>query len=141
MFCSKCGTESLDDSQFCRKCGKAMSTGFATSGTGAAAAPALAPAKKKSRVALWILLALLAIVIYWVATSHSPGAQKFQQLAKDQHTLTLNQPDFAVKANSYGYSKFEVPAGASGAHSKAISKLVAGLETILKPTCFLPKTL
>jgi hypothetical protein len=25
MFCSKRGTETLDDSQFCRKCGKALS--------------------------------------------------------------------------------------------------------------------
>jgi hypothetical protein len=46
MFCSQCGTDHSDDSQFCRKCGRSLAV--ATTGGGAAAA--VAPARTKTPV-------------------------------------------------------------------------------------------
>ena len=50
MFCSKCGTETPDDSQFCRKCGKALSVTSTSSEAAAAVAPAPVAAKPKLKV-------------------------------------------------------------------------------------------
>ncbi len=40
MFCPKCGAETLDDSQFCRRCGQRSAVAVTSIGAGAAVAPA-----------------------------------------------------------------------------------------------------
>jgi hypothetical protein len=46
MFCSKCGTETPDDSQFYRKCGKGLNAPISTGG-GTSVALASITAKQK----------------------------------------------------------------------------------------------
>jgi zinc-ribbon domain len=125
MFCSKCGSEIPDDSQFCRKCGRSL-TAATPSGAGAAAAPApIQASKPKSRKALWILLPIFLLVVWWAVTSHSPGAQQFQQLVKQQHTQAINQ-DFTVKSNGYYYFKLDVPAGATSVRLQGNFSAIGG---------------
>ena len=125
MFCPKCGTEMPDDSQFCRKCGSALTAaGSNVSTTGAAAAAAAAPQrvnepapKPKSHVGLVILLAILALAIWWAASSPSPGAQQLRQgIARNpilpiQRTDTISDGAFSVPATGYYYTRFTLAPG------------------------------
>ena len=73
MFCTQCGIEATGDSQFCRKCGKAI--GVVSTGSGTAAAPAPAPKQapvtaapaaspRKSKVP--ILLTILTVLVFLI---------------------------------------------------------------------------
>jgi hypothetical protein len=115
VFCSKCGLETPDDSQFCRKCGQAVG---AVSNTSAAV---LAPSKPKAPLVRWpfmALAALLALFIWFAVgankSSNPNGPNPIQQLVKQQRTQTLNNPALAVGANRYSYFKLDVPPGATG---------------------------
>ncbi len=62
VFCTKCGTDLPDDSQFCRKCGQALRSAQAlgmSSGTAAATAPVVIPAKPLSTRPAVIVITLL----------------------------------------------------------------------------------
>jgi len=124
VFCVNRGTETPDGSQFCRKCGHALGVVSTAGGAAAAVAPAPAPvtatavaatAKPKGK-AIWFFLVVLILLVWWIATSHSPGARQLQQLAKQQHTLVINQQSVTASANGYYYFKLDVPPGSSGAH-------------------------
>jgi len=122
MFCSKCGTETSDDSQFCRKCGKGLNAPISTGG-GAAVAPAPVTAKPKSKVRTpfviaAVLIALLLLFAYNAqrTSMSNRNASAIDQLVKQKHTITIDKPDTAVNANSYYYFKLEVPSGATGVH-------------------------
>jgi len=117
MFCSKCGTETPDDSQFCRECGRGLSAVSSANGAAAAVAPApISVERKKNRKAFWALLVVAGLVIYWATTSRSPGAQQVQQLVKQQHTQSISNPSQIVAATAYSYFKMDVPQGASSVH-------------------------
>ena len=60
MFCSKCGTDHPDDSQFCRKCGQTLAVVISTNGAAAAVAPARtkAPVSKAYKVGRFLRIAL-----------------------------------------------------------------------------------
>lgn len=113
MFCVKCGTGTPDDSQFCRKCGHPLGV---TSATAAPPAAPIPPAKPKSRWSLGVFLVLLALILWWVVASHSPGARQLQQIARPQHTDLLNNPALSINPTGYSYFKLDVPPGASGIH-------------------------
>lgn len=120
MFCGKCGTETTDDSQFCRKCGKALGVSSTSSGAAAAVAPALIATKPKSKVrtpfkvaALLIFLFVLFLIVA-ARSAMNKNASSLGQLVKRQHTTTIDKPDLTV--GSYNYFKLEVPTGAASVH-------------------------
>ena len=121
MFCSKCGVEIPDDSQFCRKCGKALSSSAVSTGPGAAAAPA--PAKRKSLIpyiitaVLFVFLCRIAFVAMKANSNHN--ASTIDQLVKQQRTVTIDKPDTEVNADGYYYWKLQVPAGATSVRLQA----------------------
>jgi predicted nucleic acid-binding Zn ribbon protein len=56
VLCSNCGTQLPEDSRFCCKCGRA-----------------LAAAGRKSKITLlWILLAILALLLWYAFSGGSP---------------------------------------------------------------------
>lgn len=117
MFCPKCGTESLDDSQFCRKCGNALATGSSVS---------VAPASdrtKPSRVALFFaVLAVVAALGWFIDRANHPGpvspiqqnvSNSYQAPPQPQlHTMTLGKGALSVAAMRYSFYTLPVPAGA-----------------------------
>ena len=98
----KCGTELSDDSQLCRQCGASLTVVTTPGNTAAAVAPAPEedvlppdrsraedrPEPKKRRLAIWFLLAILGFLIWYVAKSHSPGANQVHQVVRQERTLT-----------------------------------------------------
>ncbi len=141
MFCNACGTQLPDESRFCLKCGNTLpATGTATSGTGAAAAPAAAPEatltaapapsptddrqrsrdliepEPKRRIAIWILVPLLAVaigyLIYSLNSGTPQGGTPLQKLAATEYTEKLPEEHFSVNALGGNSTKFEVPPGA-----------------------------
>ncbi|MHB8217081.1 MAG: zinc ribbon domain-containing protein [Candidatus Sulfotelmatobacter sp.] len=130
MFCPKCGTEHPDESQFCRKCGQGLaaptSSGVASAGagTGAAVAPARIPetppkAKPLVRAPFAIAGALLLwLLIYGYDASHNsttPGVNPnpVERLVKQQHIVTVKNPNLHLNALNFGYFKLDVPTGAT----------------------------
>jgi len=122
MFCSMCGNEIPDDSQFCRKCGKPLNAPISTGG-GAAVAPALVVTKPKSKVRTPYLIAAVLIALFLLfaynakqTSMSNRNARAIDQLVKQTHTVTIDKPDAEVNANSYYYFKLEVSSGATGVH-------------------------
>jgi hypothetical protein len=122
LFCPKCGTETPDDSQFCRKCGQGLGVVASATGTAAAVAPARVPETKPQRKLVRTPFAiagvlLLLFVIYGYNASQranpNPAATPIERLTKQQHTTTLANPALAVNALNFAYFKLAVPAGAT----------------------------
>ena len=121
----KCGAETSDDSQFCRKCGQGLSSSATSTGTAAAVAPARipeTPPKAKPRVRLPFVIAgalLLMLLIYGYGynanhtASQGASPNPIEQLVKQQRTVTLKNPDLHVNALSFSSFKLDVPAGAT----------------------------
>ena len=82
MFCPKCGTESPDDSQFCRKCGNAIAAPTIGNAT---AVPAASP---KSRFPfLTVTLLAMLVIIVWTLRQYDVGP----------HIKTPNPPEQSVE--------------------------------------------
>jgi hypothetical protein len=67
--------------------------------------------RRKRRVLLWVLLALLLAVIVWVIASDNPFAQGIQEIAGWKHDQTVLENPFSVSAHSFRYYKFSLPEG------------------------------
>ena len=123
MFCSKCGTETPDDSQFCRNCGKALSAAPISTGGGAAVAPAPVAAKPKSKIRSPFVIAAVLIALFLLFAFNAKrtslsnrNASAVDQLVKQQHTITIDKPDAEINATGYYFFKLEVPPGATSVH-------------------------
>jgi len=129
MFCPKCGTESPDDSQFCRKCGTVTS---AASLTAAPASPM--PSKQPAvRPAFLLTVALALVILGWLidhsihrnATVHTPprtAVERDVQNVSDVYndtppqpqlrTVTIGNGALSVAAMHYSFYALNVPTGA-----------------------------
>jgi hypothetical protein len=114
MFCPKCGSESPNDSHFCRACGRALALASTPSGAVAAVAPARVRGNPKLKV-LWILLPIGFLLVYWLL-SHRTDAQSSQQITKQQRIQTISNPTLLVKATGSSHFKLDVPPGAGNVH-------------------------
>jgi hypothetical protein len=126
MYCPKCGVETPDDSQFCRKCGQGLSVVASPTGAGAAAAPARIPEPKpqekpkrklvRTPYAIAGVLLLLFVIYGYNASQRAnpnPNASPIDRIAKQQHTTTMSNPNIDIKPLSFHYYKLDVPAGAT----------------------------
>lgn len=121
MFCSKCGVDLPEDSQFCRKCGQAQSVAPTSAGAAAAVAPArirVATLPPKNNTAKWVLglLALLFICgLVWQMSLHAfdYSHTAAQTPPLQQHKLSMPKGAFTVRQLSTSNYRFVVPAGAS----------------------------
>jgi hypothetical protein len=112
MFCDKCGSEASDDSEFCRKCGRALNTAQPTAAGSDAGVASASAAQRKWRIAIWLLVPVLVFGIWWFATPTNSrhGSSPLGQLTAQQYAEPLPQTSFTVNALSYNAVKFEVPA-------------------------------
>jgi len=88
-----------------------------SSGAAAVVAPARVRAKPK-RKALWILLPIGLLVVYWLA-NHRTDAQPSQPVTKQKRIQTISNPALLVKATGNSHFKLEVPSGADNVHLRA----------------------
>lgn len=126
MFCSKCGTDLPDDSQFCRKCGQGV--GSVSVGGGAAAAVAPAPtaaAKPKRKTAVWIAAIFLLVAAWagWQRNVHgyygaNPAHEQTAHPQPQLHSQAIGDVAFTINAGASHYYEFTVPAGAYDASLK-----------------------
>ncbi len=110
MFCPKCGTETPDDSQFCRKCGKSL--GVVSIADGAVVGAAQAPQPKpERRTTLWALVALLSLVAGWAVWQMSQGhGPQVPAVLQQLHTETFNK-SITVPALNFFYVPLPLPDG------------------------------
>jgi hypothetical protein len=117
MFCPKCGTESSDDSQFCRKCGQGISVA-STGGVAAAVAPArVATSTDETRKAETRrgrggrIVALLVIVfLVWIFIQQNMGTKgATQMVATAVHApIELKNETESLRASSWKAIPFNV---------------------------------
>jgi predicted nucleic acid-binding Zn ribbon protein len=96
VFCPKCGKELPNDSQFCLGCGDSL----------------YQPPKKKTKWALWALLPILLIVLFWLNTSHTTVSSAMPQVFGHQHTQATHAA-ITVRAVSFASYSFTVPSDAT----------------------------
>jgi hypothetical protein len=110
VFCQKCGKELPDDSQFCLKCGHAISATAATS-----------PTKVRSRglrPANLIAGILVGLAIVWfIGKLNRSGTANFtqgiSQIVAQPQTQIITNGALTVTALGSSYYKFVVPPGAT----------------------------
>ena len=114
--CSGCGANLPDGAEFCPKCGKPVSSSARKSAAKSEPVVEVLPPeqprpRRKRRVLLWVLLALLLAAIVWVIASDNPFAQGIQEIAGWKHDQTVLENPFSVSAHSFRYYKFSLPEG------------------------------
>jgi len=101
-----------DDALFCLKCGKPVSSPAKNAAVVEVLPPVtLVQPRKKRRVVLWILLAILLGGILWAVTSESPVAQQVQEFVGWKHDSTILDGPFSVGPHTFRYYKFALPEG------------------------------
>jgi hypothetical protein len=112
LGCSKCGASLPEEAQFCLKCGKPVSSPPKTPAVVEVPPPAeIAQPRRKRRVLLWVLLAILIGVIVWAVTSDSTGAQQVQEFVGWKQDRPILDSAFSVGPHTFRYYKFALPEG------------------------------
>ena len=113
LGCAKCGAALPDEAQFCLKCGKPVSAPPRKAQIIAELPSETLPAlpRKKRRIVLWLILALLAAGITWIVVSDNPFAQAAQEMVGFKHDQTVLDTPFTVGPHSFRYYKFALPEG------------------------------
>jgi hypothetical protein len=79
------------------------------------AQPSFPPKPRKRHFWRWIFLALLLIVIVWVAISANPFAQGLREIGGDKPDQVILDRTFSVSPRSFRYYTFSLPEGSSRA--------------------------
>jgi hypothetical protein len=112
LGCSKCGASLPDEAQFCLKCGKPVSSSpKSVAVVEAQSDREIASPRRKRRVWVWILLALLGVGVLWVATSDNPFAQQGQEFVGFKQDRIILDSAFSVGPHTFRYYKFALPEG------------------------------
>ena len=116
LGCSKCGASLPDGAQFCLKCGKPVSSAAKSADVADRPAVVVPPAelprpRRKRRIVPWVLLALLVVVVVWVALSDNPAAQAVQEAVGWKHDQTILDAQFSIAPHTFRYYKFALAAG------------------------------
>jgi hypothetical protein len=111
LGCSKCGAALPDEAQFCLKCGKPVAVAPKEAMAVEEPPKKLVQPRRKPRIFLWVLLALLLGIIGWTAVSDNPFAQGFQELAGLKHDQPILETPFTVTGHNFRYYKFDLPEG------------------------------
>jgi len=138
VFCTKCGTDLPNDSQFCRKCGQALASahGVSTdSGTAAATAPVITPVKPKSGrtslitgIGIGVLLVFLVVILLGWFVDHTIQNNKNNNIYQPQlppatpppqlHRVTIGTGALTVPASNGVHFTLSVPEGATNVKVK-----------------------
>jgi hypothetical protein len=93
MFCPKCGTESLNDAQFCRECGSTLGSRVQRAGQQLRTAPSRpAQSDKPPRVGLKLLFVVVVVIgVLWVlfVAEGTPRTQPSSAEPPEVHPVTL----------------------------------------------------
>jgi ribosomal protein L40E len=111
LGCAKCGASLPDDAQFCLKCGKPVSLPPKSPTVVETLPPEIRQPRRKQRIFLGILLAVLAGAILWAGLSDSPSAQQVQELVGWKHDRIILDGPFSVGPHTFRYYKFALPEG------------------------------
>jgi hypothetical protein len=120
MFCPKCGVETPDDSQFCRKCGSSLAVVSTTGGRAVAAAPAPVKTKAVRTGFVVALLVVLAFIGWMIVSAQQKAALSgrtqgslLPAIMSTLRTMNIGTGALSVGALQYRYYTLVVPAGAS----------------------------
>jgi hypothetical protein len=140
MFCPKCGTESTDDSQFCRKCGNTLTAPSPTSA---------GDRTEPSRFVLFFVLVAIAALIGWYVdhtTRLGPRTTPKTAVGRDAQsvagfyngnqtpppqpqlrTVNIGKGALSVAALHYSFYTLPIPAGASNVRVKGHFQATGGM--------------
>jgi S1-C subfamily serine protease len=95
MFCHKCGSETPDDSQFCRKCGQSLGSAWVVSPSAAAAvAPTTAGLTPTSRLTLIVIAGMVVLILgIWFAVGVRSKTPTSSQTPTAQSPAATNVSD------------------------------------------------
>ncbi|HYM77813.1 MAG TPA: zinc ribbon domain-containing protein [Candidatus Dormibacteraeota bacterium] len=111
LGCSKCGAALPDEAQFCLKCGNPVTVARKEVVAGEEPPRKLVQPRRKPRIFLWVLLAVLLGLIGWTALSDNPFAQGIQDLVGLKHDQPILANPFSVNGHNFRYYKFTLPEG------------------------------
>src|SRR5215831_14340067 len=96
LACSKCGSALPDEAQFCLKCGKPVSLPPKEVVTVEEPGKKVVAPRRKPRIFLWVLLALLVVLVGWAAISDNPFALGLQEMVGLKHDQPILETPFTV---------------------------------------------
>jgi len=112
LGCSQCGATLAEDSDFCLKCGKSVSTPPKAAGFVEVLPSVKVPARRhKRRVLLWVLPVLFLAFLFWALVSDNAGAQRIQDLVGMKQDRSILDSSFSVGPHTFRYYKFALPEG------------------------------